>query len=74
MKVFSNTSCLFILCAAPSSKLFAGITRDGAIISMDPIMALEPPISGKGQKVSSCIIANVTAIGTRTPTHGLASF
>ena len=43
MKVVSNTICLFILCAVPSSKLRAGITRDGAIISMDPIMALELP-------------------------------
>ena len=43
MQVVSNTICLFILCAVPSSKLRAGITRDGAIISMDPIMALEPP-------------------------------
>ena len=36
MQVVSNTICLFILCAVPSSKLREGVTRDGAIISMEP--------------------------------------
>ena len=41
MQLVSNT----ILSVYSSSKLRAGITRDGAIISMDPIIiaALEPP-------------------------------
>ena len=47
MQVVSNTICLFILCAAPLSELRAGITRDGAIISMALIMALEPPHNWK---------------------------
>ena len=40
---FQHHFSFFILCAAPSSKLRAGVTRDGAIISMKL----------KGPKVSS---------------------
>ena len=37
MKVIFNTIFLSLFfCAAPSSKLRAGVTRDGAIISMEP--------------------------------------
>ena len=40
---FQHHFSFFILCAAPSSKLRAGVTRDGPIISMKP----------KGPKVTS---------------------
>ena len=52
MKVISNTFLFVYSSSAPSSKLHAGITRDGAIIS------IETPhhITGKGLKVSSCVV------------------
>ena len=43
---FQHNFSFFILCAAPSPKLRAGITRDSAIISMKP----------KGPKVCSSVL------------------
>ena len=58
-RLFPRSFCLFILCAAPSSKLRAGVTRDGAIISMEPgdtrygaIISMEPGDTRYGAIIS----------------------
>ena len=72
MKVISNTILFAYSLGAPSSKLRAGVTRNGAIISMEP-----PHYWKRSEDIylrsPAPIIANLTAIGTRKPTHGLAS-
>ena len=50
MKVISNT-ILFIFCAAPSSKLPACVTCDGAIISKEPT----PFLASKGFVTRFCL-------------------
>ena len=72
VKVISNSIFLFILYAAPSSKLRAGVTRNGAIFSMEPPHYWKRS-EGILLRSPTLIIANITATGTRAPTHGLAS-